>query len=460
MNDLNFNKKENYFHEFPEKLLEPESKNVILNKKLNSSFGSVNNFENSENSDLAEKIYKSGKLLERHEHLNNLNLNLELDFRDLYNKQGKEIMRYLQPVLDKLKKKEVVLEELTSKAREYISEYKKNGEILNKTIEKYKIKKLKLNKLVENVGILRKEVKEKDKEILEKEKHLLVFEKDLTEKIEFHEKDKLKFNNFVEIKSKEILLQAENFKHENLNTKNLSSIFQQKEIELNDKINTLEKNDFELKNKLKIFESEKYDFDIQKRDFDLTKEEFDIYSQDVISKYEEIKNYKNNFDEQNKKLQHYEILLNEKHRNNIENEKKITLTLSDIEKKNMEFVKKQQTIDQKEKEIEEMKIMLQEKLDIYSKKVQEAEKVHERLKEKENILSFKSDIEKEIDLKLTGLDLNETLNKKKIAVQQKMLNDEISKRLSLNKLAKKIVKNGDNNKNNFSKIISIIKGNK
>lgn len=381
-----------------------------------------------------------------------------MDFKDLYNQQGKEVMKYIQPILEKLSQKEGLLEELTTKAREYISEYKKNGEILNKTIEKYKIKKIKLNKLIENVSNLRRDIKEKELQNIEKEKFLYNLEIELKENLGNLEKDKNKFNIFLEQKSKEILAQAENFKNESSKVKYLTKIIDQKEIEYDERLKNIERKETELEKNIQNFESEKYDFDIRKREFELTREEFNIYSQDVIKKYEEMKSFKNNFEEEKNKLRQFEALLNEKSKNYIENEKKITLTVTDIESKNQEIGKKHQLLAEKEKEIEEMKILLQEKITQYTFKVEEAEKIQERLKDKENILMFKGDIEKEIELKLTGLELNETINKKKIAAQQKLLNDEISKRFKINKLAKQIVKSGENNKNGFSKLINIIKG--
>ena len=73
-------------------------------------------------------------------------------------------------------------------------------------------------------------------------------------------------------------------------------------------------------------------------------------------------------------------------------------------------------------------------------------------------MKLRGNIEKEIDLKLSGLELNETINKKKFALQQKMLNEEISKRLSLNKTNKQV--KSDNPKINFSNVLSVIKGKK
>ncbi len=394
-------------------------------------------------------------------------------------------MKYLQPILEKLKKKEAILDELTGKAREYICEYKKNGETLNKTIEKYKLKKLKLNKLVENVSNLRRETKEKEAENAEKEKSLLLLEREINLKSADFEANNLKFNKFVEAKSKELLTKAEAFKSESLNVKNFSAAFTQKETEINEKLRELEKKESELQNNLLKFNSEKCDFDIQRRDFDLTKEEFDLYSHDVISKYEEVKSFKSNFSQQSQKLKEFELLINEKHFGNIEAERKLALEQSDVLRKYKELEDKQLVFTEKEKEFEAMKILLQEKLVEYKDKVDEAHRVKERLKEKENILAFKSDIENEIDLKLTGLELNETINKKKIAVQQKMLNDEIAKRLTISKLAKRVVKGGaaaaesgintnsnpsnsnnisanhnsnNSNKSNFSKLMGIIKG--
>ena len=321
---------------------------------------------------------------------------------------------------------------------------------------------------MENVGNLRREAKDKEYENTEKEKFLLSLEREINQKIDEFEEDKKKFNKFVEAKSKEILTKAEAFKSESLNAKNLTRIFQQKEFEITEKLKIFEKNEAGLQKNLQKFESEIYDYDIKKREYDLAKEEFDLYSNDVLTKYEEIKNFKNNFDEQSKKLQQYELILNERNRENIEKERKLALMQSDIENKNKESGVKQQIIAEREKEIEDMKILLQEKLVEYNSKVNNAQRVQERLKEKENILTFKSDIENEIDLKLSGLELNETINKKKIAVQHKMLNEEISKRLTISKLAKKIVKGSTensnntsaNNKSNFSKLMTIIKGNK
>jgi len=456
------NEKCNYVNKYNDKFNHDfhDNKNIRNNNcKYNDEDDFTNGCEDSENTDLVDKIYKSGKLLEKSKYLTTLNLNLEMDFKDLYNQQGKEVMKYIQPIIEKLSKKEHLLEELTSKAREYISEYKKNGEILNKTIEKYKVKKIKLNKLIDNVSCLRREIKEKDIQNIEKEKFLLNKENQFNEKSENLEKDKMKFNKYLEQKTHEILSEAENLKDESSKIKFITDSFDHKEIDLKQRTKTLEKKEAELQKKLQNFESDKYDFDIKKREFDLNKEEFNIYSQDVIKKYEELKFFKNNYEEEKNKLIQYESILNEKDKNYVENEKKITLTITDIESKNKEIGKKHQILAEREKEIEQMKILLQEKISQYSQKVEEAEKIQERLKDKENILVFKGDVEKEIELKLTGLELNETINKKKIEAQKKLLSEEISKRFKINKLAKEIVKGGENNKGGFSKLINSIKGN-
>lgn len=433
--------------------------NHIKNLELNTTSQNSLHCSISENTDIADKIYKTGRLFDKTKILDNINLNLDLDFQDLYNKQGKEIMKYLMPILDKLKKKETLLDQLTKRARECITEYKNNEEILKKSMEKYKVKKIKLNKFIESLGNLRKEIKDREHQLLEKEKQLLNYEKELNEKHDHFTRDAFKFNNFVEAKSNEMLCKAESYKNEALNVKNFNEILSKKQEEINEKLNDLKKSELVINKKIQTFENEKCDYEIKKREFELIKEEFDIYSGGIIQKYEEIKAFNNKFQEREEKLKEYETELNEKYRENLDKEKRIQFSIQEIEKKNKDINQKHDDIIQREQEIDEIRNLLQSKLDEYFSKIEETEKIQQKLKDKEHILMLKGSIEKEIDLKLTGLELNETLNKKKIANQQKLLNEEISKRLAVNKLAKKIV-NGDNIKGNFSKLITVIKGNK
>jgi hypothetical protein len=342
--------------------------------------------------------------------------------------QSKEIIQMLTPKFEKIKRKELDLENMAKKAKNYINEYKQSTDLLKVTIDKYNHKKQKLKKFAEALNKLRKDLLQREEDLIIREKKISNAENLLLNNFSEFENEKKKFSDYVVNKSNEIISKADQTSYKLKDLTKLQNLLQSREEQLTEKTKFLQNYEKELKNSCNKFESERYDFQIKFKDYQLQKEEFELYSSDIINKYNEMKiiqkeveNNQNILKSLENEISNKECALKEINDRNLNTE-------SILNKRAEELEERSKLILEKEKEVNQLRLDLELRLEETSKKLEDNMKLNQTLKDREQVLKIKQNIDKDLDLKLSGLELNEVMNRKKIAIQQRLLNEEIQKK--------------------------------
>jgi hypothetical protein len=331
----------------------------------------------------------------------------------------------LTKILEKKK-----LENITKKAAEYVDQCKKTNEDFNILIEEYNRKKEKIKTFAKNLNTFHKELKHKEEKILRKEKDLNKIEAELIQQKNTLTENKKKFENFVDLKSKELEQKAEEINQSLEILQNSDKVYMYKTDEIENRLEYANKIEDELKKLFNQYQYDKSQFETEKMEFEYKKNEFEIYSQEVIKKYNETKTSQ---EEINKKQAHFEILQSEVN----SKEQNVKLLLKKYEEENKIFLIKKEELEKKisqvmetESNLNKLKIETEDKLKELSTELEETKRLNKNLRDKEIVFKIKHNIEKDLDLKLSEIELNENLSKKKMAIQEKLLNEEIMRKLN------------------------------
>ena len=315
---------------------------------------------------------------------------------------------------------------MNRKGNNLFKEYKKNNEILKGIIEKQMKKKEKLKNFVNNLNSYRKELIEKEQLLDMREKELeetiITYKKEM----KLFEKEKQKFENYVYDKSIELLNKANDIKYKLENFNKARSSISSKEDEINHKSKFLLDLEIDLKSKLNKFENEKYKFETEKEEFYMKKEEFKINSEEVINKYNEIKKIQDEMNNSSINL----ITLEQRIKDKEIELKRIQDKYDEVSKllgnNNEELNKKFKNINEREIELSKQRIILDEKITECNNKLEEINKTRQDLIDKENVLKIKQRIDKDLEMKISILEANDTLNRKTMEFQQKLLNKSLN----------------------------------
>ena len=316
--------------------------------------------------------------------------------------------------------------ELNRKGNNLFKEYKKNNEIIKGIIEKQMKKKEKLKNLVNNLNSYRRELIEKENllEIREKELEDVIINYKKERKI--FEKEKEKFQNYVVTKSNELLSKADDIKIKLENLNNIKSLISSREEEIKHQSKFLLDLELDLKEKLNKFENEKYAFNNEKNELELKKEEFRINSDEVMTKYNEIKIIQNEINSSQLNLVSLEEQIQEKQNELKRLTDKNEEVLKYLDNNNQELNKKLNYINEKELELNKQKMILDERICECDYKIEEMNKIKQDLIDKENIIKIKQRIDKDLEMKISILEANDTLNRKTMEFQKKLLNKSLN----------------------------------
>ena len=402
-------------------------KDLEFNSDSNSDEEKVNLPNNNKVNDSKFKPESATDLI------SNLNKNIAYNFDEKEKDQIKEsedIIKFLSPKFEKIKFKEKQLDSLTLKVREYIKEYQQNSILLEKMIKKHKIKKDKINKFSQVLNTYRKDLIKKEEDITDKENNLQKFEDFLTEENQKLNLNQEKFNIYIEKKSNELIQKSEEMRDKIKEFSTLQGLLNDEENQNNKKTQFLLNLENELKLKSNKLETDKYEFETYKKEFYLNKEEFDLYSGEIVQKYNDMKLIQNEINKNKSVLEKLEsdIKIKENELNCVNTKNYQTFTL--LNQKSLDLDIKTKLIEQREKDINIIKQDLDEKLQEVSCKLEDIQKTTRELKNRENILKIKQTIDRDLDLKLNEIETSEIINQKKFALQQKLLNEEINRKIS------------------------------
>jgi hypothetical protein len=322
------------------------------------------------------------------------------------------------------------IENITKKAAEYVDQCKKTNEDFTNLIEEYTRKKEKIKAFAKKLNNFHKELKQKEEKLKKKEKEISEIEMELIQQNNILTENKVKFQIFVDLKSRELQDKAEEINQGLENLQDSDKVFKYKSDEIENRLEYANKFEDELKKLFNKFQHDKSQLETEQLEFEYKKNEFEIHSKEVIKKYNETKLFQ---EEINKKQAHLEILQSELD----SKEQNFKLLLKRYEEENKILINKKEELGNRikqvidnESNVNKMKIDTEEKLKELSTELEETRRLNKILRDKEIVFKIKHNIEKDLDLKLSEIELNENLSKKKMAIQEKMLNEEIMRKLS------------------------------
>jgi predicted nucleic acid-binding Zn-ribbon protein len=296
---------------------------------------------------------------------------------------------------------------------------------LEQAIEDYRQKASKAKKLTTEMTDYRTAMKARTVELAEKEGRLTEWESSLVKQAEELRVSQEKFNTYIAKKSAEMLSKANEIKEKIESLNKLQSLFTDKNKQIVDKSKYIEEVEKDLKVNLAKFESDKYNLEMNRKQFQLEKEEFSIHRDDVLTKYLEMKTIQDEIKLKNQSLEEMDAKMKQKqdelHRLD---QKKDDLTNVLLElNSRIEARLKEKNL--REKEIELQRDGLQDKINECNIKLLEMNKLKQDLCERESYIKIQKDISKELELKISAMELSESIfsrNRGSTVGAQKILN--------------------------------------